>query len=125
MIIFFCISDRPVFLSNPPEKVDLQKGESHTLNLTAKGNPEPVLYKWSYMGMPVAKPVIDTNWRVGGGYPDISQGLSIGDSRVTADGPLLYLNGVDKQDAGPYELEASNQQGTTVSKVFINIMCKY
>ena len=46
-------------------------------------------------------------------------------SYVAADGPLLYLKGVTVDNAGDYELKATNSEGTTDAKIYINVQCKY
>lgn len=45
-------------------------------------------------------------------------------SYVAADGPLLYLKGVTVDDAGDYELKATNSEGTTDAKIYLNVQCE-
>ncbi|XP_071534637.1 nephrin-like isoform X2 [Panulirus ornatus] len=108
----------PTFLTDPPDVVDVVVGESEVLNLTARANPGPVLYTWTRHGLPLPDPVIDDSWRHAHD-PDISGGA--GPSLVAADGPLLYIRSVKVDDAGVYELEATNQEGATVAKVSLNV----
>lgn len=99
-------------------------GESEVLNLTARANPGPVLYTWTRHGIPLPEPVIDDSWRHSHALdPDTAGGT--GASVVAADGPLLYIRGVTVADAGDYELEATNQEGATVAKVYLNVQCKW
>ncbi|KAB7507596.1 Synaptogenesis protein syg-2 [Armadillidium nasatum] len=41
--------------------------------------------------------------------------------RITADGPLLHVLNVTVRDSGPYELEATNDEGKTDAKIYINV----
>ncbi|KAK8746804.1 hypothetical protein OTU49_016822, partial [Cherax quadricarinatus] len=110
----------PTFLSDPPEVVDVVIGESEVLNLTARANPGPVLYSWTRHGLPLPDPVIDESWRHAYALDPDTMGSTTG-SYVAADGPLLYIRGVTVDDAGDYELEATNQEGATVAKVYLNV----
>ncbi|XP_076060270.1 nephrin-like isoform X4 [Oratosquilla oratoria] len=112
----------PQFLSPPPDVVDVVVGESQVLNLTAKANPGPVEYIWTRHGLPLPNPVIDESWRNAYTH-DPSMGVDVvgGMSKVAAYGPLLYIRGVTIQDAGDYELEASNREGSTMAKVLLNV----
>ncbi|XP_037781127.1 LOW QUALITY PROTEIN: nephrin-like [Penaeus monodon] len=109
----------PTFLAEPPDVVDVVVGESEELNLTARANPGPVIYTWTRHGLPLPDPVIDDSWRdTYAQHPDVG---GAGGSRVSAVGPLLYIRGVTVDDAGDYELEATNQEGATVAKVYLNV----
>ncbi|XP_042868952.1 nephrin-like isoform X2 [Penaeus japonicus] len=109
----------PTFLAEPPDVVDVVVGESEELNLTARANPGPVIYTWTRHGLPLPDPVIDDSWRdTYAQHPDMG---GAGGSRVSAVGPLLYIRGVTVDDAGDYELEATNQEGATVAKVYLNV----
>ncbi|XP_042221326.1 nephrin-like [Homarus americanus] len=110
----------PTFLSDPPDLVDVVVGESEVLNLTARANPGPVQYAWTRHGLPLPDPVIDDSWRHAYAHGPKTMG-GTGGSYVAADGPLLYIRGVTLDDAGDYELEARNQEGTTIAKVYLNV----
>ena len=128
-MFYYVFADRPVFLVPPPNIVDVQVGESHVLNLTAKANPGPVLYSWRKKGvslLPLYSADVSNTWRSNTG----SYGVDFADeiarnARVSADGPLLYLNRIALSDAGEYTLEAKNEQGSTIQKIYINVQCKY
>ncbi|XP_069173216.1 nephrin isoform X1 [Procambarus clarkii] len=107
----------PTFLSAPPDVVDVVVGESEVLNLTARANPGPVLYSWTRHGLPLPDPVIDESWR----QTYVLDPVTVGGSYVAADGPLLYIRGVTVDDAGDYELEATNEEGATVAKIYLNV----
>ena len=47
------------------------------------------------------------------------------EARTRAVGPVLHLEDVGLEDGGEYVLEATNQEGTTTAKVFVNVLCEF
>ncbi|XP_043231133.1 nephrin-like [Amphibalanus amphitrite] len=78
---------------------DILVGDSRLLDLTARGSPDNITYRW---------------FRGDGGLPSE-------DARVVGVGPLLNITAVQKADAGRYRLEAENDEGTSKMRVTINV----
>ncbi|XP_050709640.1 nephrin-like [Eriocheir sinensis] len=117
------VNYKPTFLTDPPPVVDVVIGESEVLNLTARANPGPVRYSWTRHGLPLPHQVNEDSWR--NAYSIDMEEMAAAppseSSYVAADGPLLYLKGVTVDDAGDYELKATNSEGTTDAKIYLNV----
>lgn len=102
-------------------------GESEVLNLTARANPGPVRYSWTRQGLPLPHQVNDDSWRNAYSIDmeEMAAAAPSESSYVAADGPLLYLKGVTVDDAGDYELRATNSEGTTDAKIYLNVQCEF
>lgn len=106
--------------------VDVVIGESEVLNLTARANPGPVRYAWTRHGLPLPHQVNEDSWRNAYSIDmeEMAAAAPSESSYVAADGPLLYLKGVTVDDAGDYELKATNSEGTTDAKIYLNVQCE-
>jgi len=102
----FDCSDAPEFLSAPLTQYDLIEGGSSVINLTARGNPSTIRYKWS----------------VASGQSN--QQKPFDSTRFTTDGPILNITKVKRSDAAIYTLHATNDQGTSETAIQINVNCK-
>lgn len=123
---FFFFADPPQFLSPPPREVNIVVGKSLSLNLTAKANPGPVSYAWKHQGMPIRRAVIEENRRLVDYAPlELTPSIDHKSARMMANGALLKILNVTLDDTGHLELEASNDQGKTVAKVYLNVQCKF
>ena len=111
--------------------VDIEVGGSRTLNMSARANPAAISYSWNRLGAPLSKPVIEDTRRAlppldpFGGSLQLQQVPRYPEEGVVADGPILYLRKVKIENGGDYELEAANKEGVTVSKIHVNVQCKY
>jgi len=99
-LLIFLI-DAPEFINSPLTQFDLIEGQSSTINLTARGNPQQIQYKWSRD----SDSIMDTN-------------------RFTSDGPLLNISSILRSYAGIYKLFATNDLGTSETAIRINVNCK-
>lgn len=108
----FLSIDKPEFLVNSLEKFDVIEGETLVANLTAKANPPVISYSWNKVTM--------------GPIPSKSEASSNSIShRVTSRGPLLEIRDSRREDAGQYECEATNAEGTGHIIIVINVLCTY
>lgn len=91
---------KPEFISTEPlASFELVEGAEASINLTARGNPSNIKYKWHRIN--------------GNGELDAT--------RFYTDGPILNITSVLRQDSGSYLIEASNSQGTTKLPFKLNI----
>lgn len=93
------------------EKFDVIEGETAVINLTARANPIVLSYAWSKVTM--------------GPIPSKSEALAGGSTRVTSRGPLLEIQDSKREDAGQYECEATNSEGTGHVIIVVNVLCEY
>lgn len=103
-------TDAPEFLSPPLTQFDIIEGQSSAINLTARANPTPIEYKWSRLA-DAGTPTLPPN----------SSGLD--GSRFAANGAILSIANVLRQDSGVYKLQASNELGTSETAVKVNVQC--
>jgi hypothetical protein len=100
MTLFF-FSDAPEFINSPLTQFDLIEGQSAAINLSARGNPSQIQYKWSRD----KDAVMDKN-------------------RFTSDGPLLNISSISRSDVGIYKLYATNDLGTSETAIRVNVNCE-
>lgn len=98
--------DKPEFLVASLEKFDVIEGETLVVNLTAKSNPSVNSYSWNRVTMGPIPPKSDAH-------------------RVTSRGPVLEIKDSRREDAGQYECEAANSEGTGHIIIVVNVLCKY
>ncbi|KAG8180209.1 hypothetical protein JTE90_003165 [Oedothorax gibbosus] len=99
---------KPMFPVANMEKFDVVEGDNLLVNLTARANP----------------PVSTYTWRKGSGSP-IPSKSEVGEKmnvRVSSRGPLLTVKDSRREDAGQYECEATNGEGTEQVMVVVNVM---
>lgn len=94
-------SDKPEFVNSPLTRFELAESESMSINLTARGNPSLVEYKWSR-----------------------ADGKEMDTVRFVADGPLLNVSSAVRSDSATYKIEATNEQGTSETTIILNVHCK-
>lgn len=97
--------DKPVFDKTNEEVVTGIENEPLIISLKADGNPSSITYTWTKDGLPV--------------------GLSsTGMERVIAEGSVLNITKLSRNDAGVYTCEAINSQGSSVTHVNVSVECK-
>jgi hypothetical protein len=103
------ISDAPEFLTSPLTQFDVIEGQSSLINLTARGNPSTIQYKWSRQP--------DT------GAADGTTGAPIDSVRIQTDGPILNISQALRSDSGVYKLFAQNELGFSETAIKVNVHC--
>ncbi|KAK7789814.1 hypothetical protein R5R35_001191 [Gryllus longicercus] len=93
---------KPVFEDAPIETHVGVEGQPLILALQARANPSSIAYTWTKDGNVAAKKK---------------------DTRVVAEGPILNITNLRKDDAGVYTCEAVNSEGST--RVIVNITVQY
>ena len=94
--------DKPEFVNAPFTQIELTEGESAFINITARGNPNEIVYEWKSKGEE-----------------------KIDGSRFSGGGPVLSISRVERYDSGVYQIQASNDQGTTETSIVLNVRCKF
>lgn len=97
------IKVKPEFGSESMVSFELVEGNEASINLTARGNPANIKYKWH---------------RISG-----NNGLD--STRFITEGPVFNITSVLRQDSGSYLIEATNSQGTTKLPFTLNVKCEY
>ncbi|XP_053200672.1 nephrin-like isoform X2 [Panonychus citri] len=90
---------KPEFGSESMVSFELVEGNEASINLTARGNPANIKYKWH---------------RISG-----NNGLD--STRFITEGPVFNITSVLRQDSGSYLIEATNSQGTTKLPFTLNV----
>ena len=85
--------------------IELIEGSPATINMTASANPTPIEYEWAKE----------------------SQALELEKLHSTTDrllmsGGVLNLTNVKRQDSGYYTVSATNAEGTTQTKLKIDVL---
>ncbi|XP_074593436.1 nephrin-like isoform X2 [Brevipalpus obovatus] len=91
---------KPEFINDPMSIIELTEGKSASINITAKGNPSNISYRWSKLDGPRS---------------------DMDSLRFIKNGSFLEIANVSRIDSGTYRLEASNTQGTTKTTFKINV----
>ncbi|KAF8792900.1 Nephrin like protein [Argiope bruennichi] len=102
---------KPEFLVASLEKFDVIEGETLVVNLTARANPPVTSYSWR---KGLVSPIPSSPMR-GVGEDKINL-------RVTSRGPLLEIKDSRREDAGQYECEATNSEGTGHTIIVVNVL---
>lgn len=82
------------------------EGEPAVINMTAQSNPPVVTYAWSRDGAAIR-----------------SGDAATFNDRILANGSLLNLAVVRRDDAGDFNCEAANSEGTQGATVRLNVQC--
>ncbi|CAG2102853.1 unnamed protein product [Medioppia subpectinata] len=98
----------PEFLTSPLTQFDITEGQSSLINLTARGNPSHIQYKWSRQP--------DT-----GSTGDTTTGAPIDSTRLQTEGPVLNISQALRSDSGVYKLFAQNDLGFSETAIKINV----
>lgn len=79
------------------------EGEPYLVTVLARANPSAITYTWTRDGLP------------------LSSGVN---SRVVARGPTLNITRLERNDAGTYNCETINDEGTTFYQLNLTVQCK-
>lgn len=92
---------KPIF-ENRPTIPSAIEGEQLTVFLEARGNPSNIAYTWTKDGVPLTKKSL----------------------RILADGPVLNITKLSRNDTGIYTCEASNTEGSTSISFNVTVNCE-
>lgn len=94
---------KPIFDSRPADTYLGIEGDQLIVSLEAQGNPNNIAYTWSKDGIPLTKKSL----------------------RILADGPVLNITRLSKNDTGVYTCEATNSEGSTSISINVTVNCKF
>ena len=87
--------------------IELIEGSPATVNMTASANPTPIEYEWAN-----ESPALELEKL----HSDPT------DDRLVMSGGVLNLTNVKRQDSGYYTISATNAEGTTQTKIKIDVL---
>jgi len=96
---------KPQFVHPPDYSVDVVEGQAAVVNMTAQSNPAVLTYAWSRDDVVIRSDQLAT----------------FNNDRVLANGSLLNLSVVRREDAGDYQCQATNSEGTQSAIVRLNV----
>lgn len=96
-----------MFDQNNEEEVTGIEDEPLIITLKADGNPSNIQYTWTKDGLPITQ-----------------ASSSTGVERIVSEGPVLNITKLSRHDAGTYNCEAINSQGSSMTSVNISVQCK-
>lgn len=99
-------ADKPIFDKNNEESVTGIENEPLIITLRADGNPDNIAFTWTKDGLPITQ-----------------ASSSNGGERIVSDGPVLNITRLTRHDAGVYNCEALNSQGSAMASVNISVQC--
>ncbi|XP_054154061.1 nephrin-like isoform X2 [Oppia nitens] len=99
----------PEFLNSPLTQFDIIEGQPSVINLTAKGNPSQIEYKWSRQTETITAATETTT------------GSPIDSPRIQSSGPILNISEAKRGDSGVYKLYAQNELGLSETAIKINV----
>jgi len=102
----FITLDKPQFIQPSDYTVDVVEGEPAVINMTAQSNPPVVTYAWSRDGTAIR-----------------SGDAATFSDRILANGSLLNVAVIRRDDAGDFNCEATNSEGTQSATVRLNVQC--
>ncbi|XP_013792779.1 synaptogenesis protein syg-2-like, partial [Limulus polyphemus] len=103
------ISHKPEFYKSPMEIYDIVEGKSTFINLTARGNPNIITYRWAKVGNPVINIQEDRK---------LNYFKNVG---VSSNGPILKVTNAVRTDGGKYKCEATNEEGASEIIIVLNV----
>ncbi|KAL1502300.1 hypothetical protein ABEB36_007466 [Hypothenemus hampei] len=95
---------KPIFDKNNEDSVTGVENEPLIINLRADGNPGNIVYTWTKDGLPITQ-----------------LSASNGAERIIFDGPVLNITRLSRHDAGTYNCEAKNSEGSSLASVNISV----
>lgn len=101
MVLGSCATDPPKFVPAPSSTVVGVEGEPLQVPMVANANPAEITYTWTKDGQTLAA------------------------DRIPADGPMLNISHLARNDAGIYTCHATNTQGSATINITVVVECKY
>lgn len=87
--------------------IELIEGTSSYVNMTASANPLPIEYEWS---------------KESSATLELEKLVPSADHRLSVSGGVLNISNVRRQDSGYYTISATNAEGTTQTKIKIDVL---
>lgn len=109
---FSTFTDKPEFHTIPSDKFDILESGTTVINMNARANPSSIVYTWSKNGVEI--PQLSES--------DNSVSTDPG-SRIAAKGPELHVLNAKRSDGGRYTVKATNDEGSSVNKILLNVQC--
>lgn len=105
--VFHCyLLDPPKFVTPPSYTAVGNEGEPIQIALQANANPMSISYTWTKDGVPLSNSAANVE-------------------RIVADGAVLNITRLTRNDAGIYTCEAVNSQGSATINITVIVECKY
>ncbi len=108
----------------PLQKFDVIESASVSVNLSARGNPSLISYTWWKDSLPL----LDTSDMTTTIMPNAiipHRQQHRRQHQLLSRGPILKIKNVFREDAGEYDCEATNSEGSTKTTILINVLCKF
>lgn len=105
--IFSWSTDKPVFPGDQSGAIELIEGSSSAVNMTATANPLPIEYEWS---------------KESPASLELEKLQPGSDHRLSVSGGVLNISNVRREDSGYYTISATNAEGTTQTKIKIDVL---
>ena len=136
------VSYLPEFLITS-DSFEVTEGSSLTINLTARGNPSDISYKWlkkePTKGTPAApngafgSSLVPTtaSYSSPTSSPSPASGIftyrevDADSERMSIKSAILSIANVKRTDAGTYRIQASNEEGSAFKEITIDVKCKF
>ena len=106
--------------------IELIEGSTATVNMTATANPLPIEYEWSKESAALELE------KIGGGSSSTVPQQDLDKSehvlsrydpdRLSVSGGVLNISKVRREDSGYYTVSATNAEGTTQTKIKIDVL---
>ena len=116
------------------QKYDVVEGSDILVNLSATGNPSSITYTWFKDAVPLldlsesfTKKILPNSnvHHHQHHHHQYHQHRQSDQHQLLYRGSVLEIKSVSRDDAGEYECEASNNQGSSRRTIFINVLCKW
>ncbi|XP_076334049.1 nephrin-like [Tachypleus tridentatus] len=99
---------KPVFFI-PTKTVDIIETQNGIVNMSARGNPQPIQYTWMFRNIKIPQ-------------PSTSQFVYKARQRIVAHGPFLKIQNASRLDSGIYYCIADNEEGSSSASVNLNVL---
>ncbi|KAG1691197.1 Nephrin [Nymphon striatum] len=101
---------KPEFHTIPSDKFDILESGTTVINMNARANPASIVYVWLKDGVEIPQLSATEN----------SVTTESG-SRIASRGPELHVSNAKRSDGGHYTVKATNDEGSTVNKILLNV----